>query len=550
MAAGACSWALNNFPCVFAIKWALLKLLTAFARKGRPTKKSPDCTASRRRGKELLGEPRYCLLCRYRIGNSKTNANMASEPGKRNQTPGSAAELMSVALPLIISSGSIALMYVVDRIFLTWYSQEALAASLPAGMLFFTIISVALGMSQYTNTFVAQYEGAKRKDRVSASVWQGVYLSACTGAILLAVVPFSDRIFSWIGHDPEVQQQETEYFSVMCLGATPILLASVLACFFSGRGKTLVIMYVNVFGSLINVGLNYVLIFGHGPWPAWGIRGAAVATVIANVVTVLVYVFLFSRKDISSEYETWTNWRFDRELFARFIRYGFPNGVQFFVDFAGFTIFVLLVGQLGKTELAATSLAFNLNTLAFVPMLGIGTAVSTLVGKRIGENRPALAIRTTWIAFIISAAYMLVFVAIYLFLPDLILMPYAAYAEIDNFENARRHVVLLLRFVALYSFFDAMVIVFGSAVRGAGDTRFSLIFVFVAGWSLMVLPTFVAWAWYGGSLWVSWSACTAYIVVLGVGFLIRFRGGRWQSMRVIEHEAPIATESIIEIEPA
>ncbi|MGH7199607.1 MAG: MATE family efflux transporter, partial [Planctomycetaceae bacterium] len=179
---------------------------------------------------------------------------------------------------------------------------------------------------------------------------------------------------------------------------------------------------------------------------------------------------------------------------------------------------------------------FNLNSLAFIPILGIGTAVMTIVGQRVGDGRPHLAVRSTWLAFGLSSVYMLAFAAVYLFLPELILAPYAMNGPPAEFARISETVVALLQFVALYSFFDGMAIVFGYAVRGAGDTRFSMIFSFLCGWLLMVLPTAIAWIVLGGDLWISWWACTLYIVVVGCGFLIRFQAGRWKSMRVIEPE--------------
>lgn len=458
----------------------------------------------------------------------------------RKGSPGSLRELLRVALPLIASSGSVSLMHVVDRIFLTWYSREALASAMPAGLMHWTAMSFAMGMATYANTFVAQYEGAQQKDRVAAAIWQGIYLSIASGAALLLFVPLAPGLFAWIGHEPVVQQMETDYFAIMCGGSFPMILAAVLACFFSGRGQTMVVMWGNLAGVLVNIVLDYGLIFGVGPFPRWGIRGAALATVLANCVIAGMYAWLMLRPSVSRTYSIWANRRFDRDLFSRFVRYGFPNGLQFFIDIAGFSVFILLVGQLGTTQLAATSLAFNLNTLAFVPMLGLGTTVMILVGTRIGEGRPELAVRTTWTAFFLSAVYMFVFAAIYVLFPDAILAPYAANSTPAEFAALREQVVVLLRFVALYSFFDAMAIVFSSAVRGAGDTRFSLIFSFFAGTLVMVLPTWISWRWFTGSLFVSWSACTAYLVVLGLGFLIRFQAGHWKSMRVIEYGEPAA----------
>ena len=456
--------------------------------------------------------------------------------------PGSFTELWRVALPMVLSSGSLSLMFVVDRIFLTWSTPDALAAAMPAALLYWTFAGLLVGTVMYVNTFVAQYEGAKKPDRVVAAVWQGIYLSLIGGVCLLLLIPFSDGIFAWIGHDDSVQELESSYFRILCLGGIPSLISTALFSFYSGRGKTLVVMYVNFGVSILNIVLDYFMIFGHGPFPEMGIRGAGYATVIAQIYGALVFAFLFYRDHRRSGFLTRHHRAFDKDLFGRLLRYGLPTGFQYLSDIAGFTIFILLIGQIGNTELAATNLSFNLNSMAFVPMFGFGTAVMTLVGKRIGEGKPDLAIRTTWLAFRVCTVYMLAFAAVYIFMPDLILAPYAAKVPTEKFLPLRELVVELLRFIAVFSFFDGMAIIFGSAIRGAGDTRFSLVFTFFAGWLLMVIPTFIIWTWFDKNLFAAWMACTIYIVVLGIGFMIRFRMGQWRSMRVIESEDELKNE--------
>ncbi|MCH8830425.1 MAG: MATE family efflux transporter, partial [Planctomycetes bacterium] len=428
----------------------------------------------------------------------------------------------------------------------SWSSTPALAAVVPAGLMYWTLIAVLIGTVMYVNTFVAQYEGASRKDRVVASVWQGIYLSIIGGSVVLLFVPFSDSIFRIVGHDPAVQRFESTYFSILCFGAIPAILITALSAFYSGRGKTQVVMFVNFAIVGINIVLDYFLIFGIGPFPEWGIRGAATATVIAEFVGVGIFAVLLVREHNRHGYATLNHRRYDRELFRRLMRYGLPTGLQYLSDIAGFAVFIFLIGTIGTMELAATNLAFSLNMMAFIPMAGFGMAVMTLVGKRIGEGRPELAVRTTWMAFKICAVYMLAFAAVYLFLPDLILAPYAAKTSPAEFQELRELVVVLLRFVAIYSFLDGMAIIFGSAIRGAGDTRFSLLFTFIAGWSLMVLPTFVIWNWFDKNLFYAWTACSIYISTLGIGLLLRFQWGPWKSMRVIEPD-PQGTPNVLPI---
>lgn len=469
--------------------------------------------------------------------------------------PGSFRELWRVAVPLVLSSGSLSLMHVIDRIFLTRYSNEALAAAMPAGILHWTVISVFIGTATYVNTFVAQYEGADKKDRVVASVWQGVYMATVCGVCLTAVfVPLAGPIFTLVGHNAAVQQLEVQYFSIMCFGAVPMIMAASLSAFFSGRGETQVVMFVNFGITSINVLFDYCLIFGIGPFPEMGVRGAAIATVFSQTCGVLMYAVMIWRARNHDGYAFLLHRRFDRELFGRLMRYGLPTGFQFLSDILAFAMFIFLIGRIGTNELAATNLAFNMNSMAFIPMFGIGTAVMTLVGKRIGEGRPQLAVRTTWIAFGLCSAYMLSFAAVYLFLPEVVLYPYVPRATPERFAAIEALVIPLLRFVALYSFFDGMAIVFSCAVRGAGDTRFSLLFTLVAGWSLMVVPVWYIWNFVGPDLFAGWTAVTVYIVVAGFGFLIRFQMGQWKTMRVIEADdhnvAETPDESLLEFAPA
>ncbi len=478
-------------------------------------------------------------------------------PASETPDAGTVWELLRVALPLIISSGSLSLMHVVDRMMLTWLDVNALAAAMPAGMFHWTALGFPMGVAVYTNTFIAQYQGSGRKERVAASLWQGVWLALGFGAILLTSAPFLSRLFVTLGHSPEVTRLEIEYFSVLCWGSAPMLLAITLSTFFSGRGQTRVVMYVDVAISILNAVLAYVFIFGWGPIPQMGIRGAAAATVTANVVGCIAFAWMIHRVNRKEKYPFREQRRFDGELIRRMLRFGLPNGIQMLVDIAGYLMLVLFIGKLGTVELAATNLAFNLNALAFIPMLGLGTAVLTLVGRRIGEKRADLAEKSVWRALSLAVGYVSIFAMIYLLFPDVLLTPYAAAKppeelaamsteqiaaytkEHPPFEQVRPVVIKLLYFVAMYSVFDALAVIFGNAIRGAGDTRFSLIYTFLCGWFLMVIPSFLAvrYASPDERLWTCWWAVTANIAVLGVGLGVRFRSGKWKSMTVIE-QAP------------
>lgn len=451
--------------------------------------------------------------------------------------PGSLRELLALAIPLIISTGSLTLMQVVDRIYLTWDSPLALAASLPAALLHWTLISPVVGTAMYVSTFVAQYEGAGEPLRVGDSVRQGTIFAVVSGLFYLVFAPFAGQIFNSLGHGPDIAQLEAQYFSIMCLGTPAALLSHVFGAFYGGRGLTRVIMWVNIAGALFNLILDPFLIFGIGPFPKMSIRGAALATLLAEILMALIYIVLILRDPRRHEYRVFRLPAVDFPLFGRLLRYGLPSGMHMFTEVFSFSVFVFLIGRLGTVHLAASNLAFNLNTLTFMPVFGVGMGVSTLVGIRIGEGRPDLARRTVLLAFSLCAGYMLFFGLLYTLSPHWLLSMYRTSEQGDpgvSFAEIERETIILLRFVALYGLFDAMAIIFSCAIRGAGDTKFPFLFSVITSWTIMVLPTWIVVNRQIDSIMIPWMACTAYIGVLGLGLFARFQSGRWKSMKVIE----------------
>jgi MATE family multidrug resistance protein len=315
------------------------------------------------------------------------------------------------------------------------------------------------------------------------------------------------------------------------------VIAAAQEALFTGRGVTRVVMLVDVATLLVNAVLDYIWIFGKCGFPEMGIQGAALATVASGWLRVGVYGWLMHREPIRRAYSLATAWRVDRPLLGRILTYGGPNGFQFLVDAAGFALMVMLVGRLGKREMAATALAFNVNTVAFIPMLGVGVAASTLVGQQLMRGRPELAARATWTALSFALVYTATCSVFFVLTPDWLLLGHRAGADPQEFGQLRDVAVVLLRFVAAYCVFDAMQIIFAGAIKGAGDTWFVL---FV---TMLVSAIGVAVCWLGlsrGLFWW-WFVVTGWICALGIIFGVRFLRGRWREMRVIE-QGPSGTD--------
>jgi MATE family multidrug resistance protein len=274
-------------------------------------------------------------------------------------------------------------------------------------------------------------------------------------------------------------------------------------------------------------------VFGQAGLPELGIVGAGVATVIGSWASALLALTLLLRPEYRKEYETGSGWRYDRDLFRRLMRFGGPAGFQVFLDVLVFHLFTQMVGRLGEAALGATTLTVRLNMVAFLPMMGLGQAVSILVGQRLGADRPDLAEKSTYTGLRWVFGYMCVIAAIYLTLPHLLVSLFESDRDPKQFAEIAAMVPSLLVCVAIYSLADAVNVTFAFALRGAGDTRYVSLLTFALAWPIMVVPTFMVVALDASLSW-AWVCVTAYIIAMAICFFFRFRTGKWKSMRVIE----------------
>jgi len=464
----------------------------------------------------------------------------------RWNSTGGYRELLGIALPLILSTSAWSIQHFIDRMFLTWYSTAAIAAAMPSGILNFMTMTLFIGTASYINTFVAQYFGAKQSKKIGPIVWQGSYIAIFGGIVHLLLIPFAKPIFGFFNHAPEIQSLEVIYFQILCLGAYPAIASSAFSSFFSGRGKPWPLMWINFIATLTNIIFDYLLIFGHCGFPEMGISGAAIATVMSACVSFIIYLIIIMRPEFCTQFCPSSRRKFDLHLLQRLIQFGLPNGIQFFLDIAGFTAFLMLMGQLGRDSLAATNIAFNINNLAFMPMIGFGIAVSVMVGQYLGEDQPALAQKSVYSGFYITIIYMSLMAILYLTHPDLFIKPFTAGSSGNEMEFIRKTVVILLKFVALYSIFDTLNIIFAAAIKGAGDTRFVMWMISCLSVMVLIVPTYLALIVWKKGIFVGWAIITVYIISLGTIFLLRFLGGKWKNMRVIEKAIPGLPSTFVE----
>lgn len=440
--------------------------------------------------------------------------------------------LLQIALPLIISTGFFSLQLFIDRTLLFAYSSDSAAAAMSAGTAFWTMICFPTGLIGYVYVFVAQYYGAKREERIGVAVWQAFWLTLCITPFFVIGWWLMPKLFIFSEHPENIIGLETSYFRWMIWAAPSTVLTAAMAGFFSGLGKTTVVMATDILCTLINVVLSIVLVFGIGPFPEMGIDGAALATVISSWVHIPILGIAMFRPKNLSQYGL-LSWGWDRELIWRMIRYGWPAGVQMLSEAGAFFIIMLKVGKLGELPAAATTLALGVNILAFVPMMGLSQALGVLVGQHLTEGKVELAVRTVRTCLLISAIYTTGFALVYWFFPDQVLAIYSMTAKVEQFAMIEPLVKPLLVFIAIYCILDGFQIVFVGAIKGAGDTFYVLM------GTMLTSAAAIAFGIIGGQIWGEslnwwWIVITLWVIAMMIAFGIRYWLGYWKKMRVIE----------------
>ncbi|MCD4743288.1 MAG: MATE family efflux transporter [Desulfobacteraceae bacterium] len=450
-------------------------------------------------------------------------------------SPGKYKEVLKISLPLVLSMGATTVMEFTDRIFLGRYSLDALAASMPAGITSFLFTSFFIGTAGYVNVFIAQYVGAKDNKGVGASLWQGIYFSIF-GAVLMALLGLTAvRLFAFIGHAPEIQKLEVIYFRILCFGTGASILGTTLSCFYSGRGLTKNVMLVHIIGTLFNIPLDYAIINGVWGFPELGIQGAAIATVLSWILITFIFIILIFNKKYNLQFRVWDARQFNPELFRGLMKFGIPGGVQFFLDILAFTFFILIVGRLGKQELAVTNIVMSINALSYMPMFGFSMGVSTLVGQAMGGGKPNSAVLAANSTAHIALSYVFVLVLLFVFFPipliKMFLPTDMAPADLKAIIDMG---IILLRFVAAYLFFDSINIIYMGALKGAGDSMFIMWSMSLASVFFLFIPVWVGITNFGMGLYFSWTCITIYLLMLCLMIFIRFYKGKWKTIQIIE----------------
>ncbi|MBK8916047.1 MAG: MATE family efflux transporter [Phycisphaerales bacterium] len=458
-------------------------------------------------------------------------------------------ELLRLAAPMIGVTLSRMLMGFIDFAMVSQLGTSAQAAISPTTLLLFTVACAFMGAAQAAQTFVSQAVGRGEPHRAGAYAWQTQYL-ALFGALATAPLAITTpQWFPWVAdlgkHAPDVTALEIEYLTIGLWSIGLMTASAGLEGFYNGIRRPGVCLTAVIASLVTNAVGNYLLIFGKFGAPEMGMRGAALATVLAWGVRLAVLLLPLASRAIDEVYHTRRSVRFDAGRFAELMRMGAPIALQWLVDIGAWIVFlVLLMPHYGTVALAASNLAIQFMHLSFMPALGIGMALSTQVGNAIGAGRPEVAAMRMRVALGIVMGYMGVMGLLFLLLGA----PLAATLCFEEDEALRGEVVRtaagMLLWCALFQISDGVCIVYSFAFRGAGDTRVPALLFAICCWGIFVGGGLLI-VWFMPALGTHglWAVCSLYIIVLGVLLWMRYRSGAWHRKTVFETPAPVAASA-------
>ena len=450
---------------------------------------------------------------------------------RRNFSRHTLIELLQLALPMVVSQGTFAVMIFTDRYFMSQIDPTHMAAALGGGVASFFSFCFFVGLFSYANALAAQYLGAGEKDKCPKVVTQGIVMVLMSAPFLTLITFLVAGVFEAMEHAPAQVALERTYYLILMSGVLVTLAKACISSYFAGIGRTYVVMICDVFGLLINVPLCYIMVFGKLGFPAMGIVGAGVSTVVASLLALLLFIAFYFRREHRESFSVMRSFRLDMKILRRFWRLGFPSGLEMFLNVAAFNLFLLMFQSYGIAEGAGAAIVFNWDILSFVPMIGLHLGIISLIGRFVGARDLARANEVMVAGFVIGLAYSALLAILYITFRYPLVEVFAPPS--GDFTAIRELSAFMMIGLSSYVMADAVILVSSGILRGAGDTRWLMVASVSLHWAMLVAQFFIIRV-FELSPKVSWLAFVAMILAIALVYALRLKSGRWRGPAALE----------------
>lgn len=466
---------------------------------------------------------------------------------------GSIGELLTISLPLILSVLSTNIMCFFDRLILSQYNVHALNAAVVAGMVFGFFQYGAISIAAISEVFVGQFNGARKFQRLGEPVWQMIWFSAMTALVFFPMGLFAGP---YLIPNPEYVLDGIPYFKWLMIFGPTAALDAALSAFFIGRGQVKLVMMITILSNLMNIALDYVLIFGGenmqailmkgfvsqlpqgffserlmeicvacdlGRIPALGATGAAIATGVAQLLQTVILMLIFLSPHHRLHHGTGT-WQFKPKLFFQSIKIGLPSALSSIAELSAWCVLSQILTRAGDSHITIYSIGDSFFILFGCGFWGLQKGIISLVANYLGAHKEENVRACLRSGVKLVVGIMLVLTIPLIFFPNFLV---ECFLNGDSnsllSEEMLSDGVSAIRWLWVYFMMDAISWLLCGVLTASGDTKFVMVMNSISAWFFCVIPIYIFVGVLEGSPVLTWKFCALYGLFNVVCFTFRYR---------------------------
>lgn len=446
--------------------------------------------------------------------------------------------LLHLAWPVILARSSQSVINICDAAMIAPLGEDALAATTTGAVNVHAVAFLPIGLIFIVQSFASQLHGKGDLAGARRYGWYGLLVAVLIGVIGVGFAPFTGDMLGVFPYKDNVHGLMTEYIALRLFAIGPLVAMEALGNWYSGLGNTRIHMIASLITMVLNIFLNWVFIYGNLGAPALGVKGAALASTLATWVGFSFVLVLFIRQWGTERVADRGPLR--RSEFWRMIRFGLPSGINWFLEFAAFTLFLnVVVADLGPVAQAAIMVVININSVSFMPAFGLASAGAILSGQAIGRDDRDAVPRITWTTMKLMLLWQGAIGITYVLFPELYMSLFDTPAE--NAEQFRDISITLLIISAAWQLFDAIAILLGEILRAAGDTTWIMWVRLSIAWFAFTPGAYLVVTVLDGGPTTAILCIVGYIALLAIALFWRFYISRaWRDIDLTgESDLPV-----------
>jgi MATE family multidrug resistance protein len=430
---------------------------------------------------------------------------------------------------MVLARASQSVITFADAIQVKQLGFKAIAATATGGLNVMGFVILAMGTTFIVQSFVAQLSGRGDRDDAPRFAWYGLALALAAAVIGAAMIPLIGPALALTGYSPELRDQMADYMAIRMLSIGAIVGVEALGNWYGGLGNTWMQMIAGILTMAAAVFLNWVLIGGHLGAPAMGVNGAALASTIASFLGFGFLAVAFWRRWGGAPTTRAAHLSL-REL-GRVLRFGLPNGINWFLEFAAFQLFVNgVLASLGDETVAALNVVIAVNSLSFMPAFGLASAGAILAGQAIGRDARHAVWPQVKVTLLCTMTWMGVIGLVYAAFPAHVLSLFAS----DTSGQLVAIGTTMLVISAAWQLTDAVGMTLAETLRAAGDTTWTAAARVVLAWAVFTPSAFLVVTRLHGGPIGAMLCLVGYLGLLAIALAWRFKSGAWKRIELIE----------------